>query len=1383
VTLAARYPVALLPVRLETRFEGSLLRVRIFPDEIWADTHETGLTPDERADGNAYVAAMHDGLVPEREAWGRLVARWTAQRAAFIVRAVLAGSTEVRAESWTRAAQAELPDRWLVRAYAGASVVTMSSAAVQRPLPLTLSPASTPADRVPIADGLSIDADLQWTIDFSVAEKVGMAVTLDLTKPDGASAAPLDPSAGIDLLLAVGVSDTEDPADAAARLRALFDAHHHTRGLAFLRPGTPTNNTPAAPAAFPPEDPGGADSFTVERAAPLIDATSDPGASGVLFVHALGLPPQPGDQVAAVEHVEDANFDPDTAAAAMNDALWPATLGYFMEQMMAPKFDTATIDAARRFWVDHVRPGGPLSAFRIGRVPYGMLPAVSLTRLAGDGEFVPALRALRDRYFVPAAANAPQIAPGSSDPDGDLLQVLALDASCRAVRMRVLLGPEVTTNTAGWLGSIAAEEEQLRLRLRVRSRTTLLRTVGLGAQTRLGGLDAGTFDELIGGPLVAAGTLSEEFGLDGPDGKGVNYIRWLHDNAIAHQDAVRNDALPGQARPLLYRLLRHALLVEMDRVAFGQLAAANVVSADDRPEAALVRLTPAETRLTSYERIDRAVAFPAFAGSLAPYLARLATLAELPTAELDRRFGETLDACSHRLDAWITAAATQRLWSLREGAPTGCHLGAYGWVEDIRPAAAEASPGGFIHAPSSAHASAAAVLRNGYLSRGGSGSAYDVDLSSARVRDALVLLDGTRQGEPLAALLGQRFERELHARQLERLIASLRGHFPLLAGKTPEGDGPTELVAAGNVVDGLALRRAWNEQTPPFGASSDLPPLTTAQSDSFHTALDSLNNAVDAVADVLTAESIYQAVQGNPMAAAASLDAMSQGVHPPRPEVVRTPMGGVSFTQRLAVALAASAPPPGEWGPRTPRAEAEPSVDHWVGTLLGSPGQIGCRVLLVDGGEIDVRLDQLALRPLDLVALARTTPSGLGDGELDRRVLAAVSAPAGSKVLYGATDLKWSFGQALELSRTVGELLGVARPLTPSDLVAPADAANATLAQYQAADAVARARAALDALNGAAAALDAALAPVAAALSQTPHPEPTAEQLAALRAALRGAAAFGIAGAYPPSETDIQALASLAGGVRKEMTVRLVALPPAGTTDPAALVAAATDAVWSVLGRDFLFLPALSAPALSTPLTASAALVGDPSAPRQALQQLARVRPNLGRWRSLWLYGQAFGSAAPSLEVVQMPAATVWAGRPGAEIPNGTLSLILHRPTQAAPVGGWAGFVIDEWIETVPSKVQNTALSFRYEAPVAEAPQAVLLAVPPTNAASWDEETLLDTVRETLMLAKIRAVDGALLDGLRPFLPAICLTGNTGNEATSTDLFGSIVAEPGLRSS
>ena len=532
---------------------------------------------------------------------------------------------------------------------------------MRTPLALTLSPASTPADQVTISDGLSIDAALQWTVDFAAAQSAGMAVTIDLTRPDR-HVPGSGPVSGVDLLVVVGVSEAQAPADGAAQLRALLDAQHYTRGLAFLPPGTPTNNTPAAPAAFPPPDPGGAASFAVERGAPLASPASPPGAYGTAFARALGLPLAAGEQVAAVEHVDGAGTDGDTPAAAMNDALWPATLGYLMEQLMVPEFDAATISRARQFWADRVRPGGPLPAFRVGRVPYGLLPAVSVDRLAADPRFTPVLRALRDQYFVPAAASAPRITPGSADPDGDLLKVLALDASCHQLRTRVHLGLEFTTNAAGLLGPVAVREQEVRQAARAAAAATLLGTVALSGQTRLGGLDGAAVYELIGAPLVTTAPLSEQFGLDGRR----RHRPELHPLAARQRDRepcrdqgrrAARQRPPAAVPAAAARAADRDGPVRLHPAARGQHRRGRQTSRNGSSS----QLIAAGAPLTAYERIERAAAQPAFAPALTSYLTRLATLAALPTAELDRRFGETLDACSHRLDAWITAAATDRL--------------------------------------------------------------------------------------------------------------------------------------------------------------------------------------------------------------------------------------------------------------------------------------------------------------------------------------------------------------------------------------------------------------------------------------------------------------------------------------------------------------------------------------------------------------------------------------------------------------------------------------------------------------------------------------------------------------------------------------------------
>src|SRR6516225_4435192 len=125
--------------------------------------------------------------------------------------------------------------------------------------------------------------------------------------------------------------------------------------------------------------------------------------------------------------------------------------------------------------------------------------------------------------------------------------------------------------------------------------------------------------------------------------------------------------------------------------------------------------------------------------------------------------------------------------------PMGQYVGAYGWVENLKPIpagsvqqvsspppgepgplVAPASDSGFIHAPSMTHAATAALLRNAHLGPTGvpqPDGPFAIDLSSRRVREASRLIEGVRQGQPLGALLGYRFERRLHDLKLDRFIS------------------------------------------------------------------------------------------------------------------------------------------------------------------------------------------------------------------------------------------------------------------------------------------------------------------------------------------------------------------------------------------------------------------------------------------------------------------------------------------------------------------------------------------------------------------------------------------------------------------------------------
>src|SRR5439155_18336483 len=110
--------------------------------------------------------------------------------------------------------------------------------------------------------------------------------------------------------------------------------------------------------------------------------------------------------------------------------------------------------------------------------------------------------------------------------------------------------------------------------------------------------------------------------------------------------------------------------------------------------------------------------------------------------------------------------------------------------------------------------------------------------------------------------------------------------------------------------------------------------------------LETLADTVDAVADLLLAESVHQLVAGNPERAGASLGTLAGGDHPPpEPEIVRTPRAGQALTHRVLVATDASVPAAAGWAAGGARAAAEPRLERWAGHLLGDPRTVEVHVV------------------------------------------------------------------------------------------------------------------------------------------------------------------------------------------------------------------------------------------------------------------------------------------------------------------------------------------------------------------------------------------------------------------------------------------------------
>jgi hypothetical protein len=1434
-SLDAGFPIALFPVRIETRFvrgerrPGDLL-VRIYPDTITIDSHEPLLSEREIAAGQLYWRFAFGGA-GEREAWRGLVRGMDPRRAAWVVEQLRplnfslleSGPLEpefpeitARPDHWQRLPEAKLlPDRWIVSAFRDGELRhRVFGSVVREPLAASLTLASdSPAeeDMDPFAlsdDGLVVDEAVRWTFDFAHAEAAGMAVRVPLDASDF--------ELGFSRLLVLGVRASATPEEAASELAALLESHRHARGFAFVGQGSPTNNTEQGGAALPGDDPDGAVSFERERAsAPLVEEQD-----GFRFMAALGVAAEPA------RHFEGAHRRERVLARAMATALWPATIGYFLEQMMAPVVVQRDVDGTKRHFLEHVSGRGVLPAFRVGRAPYGILPVGSFERWTperGDDDvparLLPLLRALH-RSFRAVITGVPRLAR-SSDPDADMLAILGMNASSREVYVRRTMGNEARWNLLALLGV----ETEFWNGIRQALATHVLAELGLeDIDPRVLHLDYAMHAHRYASPLVADPTSETE-------PLPFDYIRWLRTAPIV---ALREERLPGEEpRPtaLLYKMLRHAFLLEYGGTANRVLLARKTLVAHELRELELVGVVESNAS-TIWQRFEQVV--PELSGNLnlADYLSThptridasgqpvavfpglaahrraLEQLEGVPSAELERLFGETLDLSSHRLDAWIGSLFSERLARIREEHASGLYVGAYAWLEDLKPdppgrrrpvvlpdgtsAQAFTDSGGYVYAPSMLHGAAAAVLRSAYLTRAegeGGDHPYAIDLASSRVRTALWLLDGVRDDQPLGAALGYRFERGLHeghpGLELDKFIAPFRQLYPLRrrVRRSDEAE-PSESIAARNVVDGIQLQRAHAAGKIPWGEPGLV--ASSPERTAIERTLAELDDGLDAVKDLLTAESVYQALRGTPEGVGASLDTLSKGVRPPLPELARVPRSGTPVHHRVVLVFGASLSVEWQAIPATPRAEAEPFVDAWLSELLGRPDRLSCNVTFLDSEAVTgVRLSELGLRAIDFVLLAGAFESRPLDAELDRRVTEVATRLVGADRSVRIDYRRAGFAEdrplsdALELARVALGLLGQARPLEPADLVPPeTDASGADRlpaeASSRATVALARADATLLELGTA---ID-ALAGVA---------EDAVADLTALRVALRHTADFGITAAFP---------ATWHGHTPAERQ-RLRAVAPSALSDLQARRAAALaqpgprERLVALFGRAlplvFRFRPAPAAllqPALDTPPDCGPQPT---EAVEEWLAKLARVRPPLESWRRLATYLDVLERPLAPPRVAQLPLdagppLARWAalpfsdeaGRPRA----GLLSLVLHGAPSASATEPWAGLMLDGFTERIPSTYEETGVVFHYDAPGNEAPNAVLLAVPPVRLPKgrWDYAALEATLHETLELAKIRGVDREQLSVFDQLAPMTYIAANPKAEAISTQLIGHLVA-------
>ncbi len=733
---------------------------------------------------------------------------------------------------------------------------------------------------------------------------------------------------------------------------------------------------------------------------------------------------------------------------------------------------------------------------------------------------------------------------------------------------------------------------------------------------------------------------------------------------------------------------------------------------------------------------------------------------------------------------------------------------------------------GFIPTPSLGHAITAAVLRSGYLARRTTGAPEEnlaINLNSSRVRIAMSLLQGLKNRQELGALLGYRFERAMHENDFQQHLLEFRLAFPFKSRDIDDPDNSAqEQIVARNVVNGLALIKVadWEQQI-----RDEIEPLARANAiiaevgNFVNGQIAELKAAVDATKDLLTAESIYQMVLSQPERANAVLRTLNSGGGiQDLPEIVKVPGSGITVTHKVCIKFPLVGNPSFGGGSSTMRSSLSPHLNIWIGQKLPAFNWIKIRVRWQTGVDEtgaptyqyeNFKLTELSIQPIDLVYMLHQQPHHENESEFRYRVNEYcreeydLNEDQIVEILEAdRTDFTSSFIDLFTLEPLVlslAEIILNSRPLRPSDFLPAHDpdigeASSRVWAQLL--------RNRVDILLDKMADENQDLGLRLSSLKNTmPWDEENLENNAdtiksranRVRSSLLYYVSLGWTHALPSLErnydaTSLLTLTQLAENILEESVEKRGKArerfdnieTEAGNQEE--MGAILLEIIESIMGKSFRAYPQYRIPKqadFETARTNATLLDHAGDFPREEwLQSLVPIRPRIKTFHEIHTMSELLARGEPksTTRPVQLPLDPTggdrWVGMEYGDYEphQDTLSLFMEFPERYRSTGNQqCGLLVDEWTEIIPEKDTNAGIAMHYDQPNNEAPNAILLAVSPTLSGQWEWEDLVDTITETVELAKKRAVDPDAIkeSPLGQLLPAILAAINAkGNTAT-----------------
>ena len=582
---------------------------------------------------------------------------------------------------------------------------------------------------------LIVSEEMRWMFDFDEAVNKGMGFRINLSADQAAS--------GFDRVFVLGVKLSADREKGGSLLEELFTQHQSSRkGLSILKQGTPTNNSEDDDSGYSwRHDPDESFDIYFDKSSPKPDPTDwFSKTDGRWLAELLGIHP------ITLQAVENYYRTDITEAKAMQRALWPATMGHFMDSMMNPVFSKDTIELTRLFCTRYVSGRGTLPAIRVGKQPYGILPTTDYKHMGWfrgqqrRPDFLPAALAADPGNFLSrlyeilmdvdqtwtSLLSLVAYVGKAGDPHQILLDIVGLHPDSVELYKRYANSLKQIHNVYNAKGFAHAGLFNF-YPTSYTAAAHLLAKYGytIDAEHPEPDIFKKSFFKrayLLKGDRIDKVPNSEvdeisKYTPDTLEKDGRNYIGWLIEAAEESHDRLRLqegfiDDKPPTA--LLYLLLYHALDLSYIDTSLKLhlnreiLTASQVQQAYIEPDFIHIEeqketesrwkyLYKTDVRITDdpdilleryialhRESLEEAAAFN-------DVLAALQQLEHVPTAALERALMEHIDTISYRYDSWILGYVHLQLEYMRglfgneRNPSTGIYLGAYGWLEDVIP--------------------------------------------------------------------------------------------------------------------------------------------------------------------------------------------------------------------------------------------------------------------------------------------------------------------------------------------------------------------------------------------------------------------------------------------------------------------------------------------------------------------------------------------------------------------------------------------------------------------------------------------------------------------------------------------------------------------------